>query len=62
MLPTSISSDGGFADGLADHARFNGPVGVRVLADGSILVADTSNHVVRRLVSSPLPPRRRTVR
>jgi hypothetical protein len=37
----------GFADGPALNSRFSGPVGVRVAEDGSIFVADTSNHVIR---------------
>jgi DNA-binding beta-propeller fold protein YncE len=39
---------GGHLDGSARTARFNGPVGIRLVGD-SILVADTSNHVIRRI-------------
>jgi hypothetical protein len=39
----------GYADGFGFEARFTGPVGIRALADGTILVADTSNQVIRLL-------------
>ena len=42
-------SAGGFADGEGSNARFAGPVGLRIAPDGSLLVADTSNHVIRRI-------------
>lgn len=36
------------ADGVGAAARFNGPVGLRIF-NGSLYVADTSNHVIRRI-------------
>jgi len=40
----------GFADGIAQNARFNTPTGLALSADGRFLfVADTSNHRVRRI-------------
>ncbi|MEK6299327.1 MAG: SMP-30/gluconolactonase/LRE family protein [Acidobacteriota bacterium] len=40
----------GFADGIAQNARFNKPTGLALSADGRFLfVADTSNHRVRRI-------------
>lgn len=48
----------GFADGRT--ALFNGPVGVKVDGD-SLLVADTGNGAVRRILLSGLPPRRRSL-
>ncbi len=42
-------SDGGFADGPAASARFNQPSAVAMLADGSVLVADSGNGRVRRI-------------
>lgn len=39
----------GFADGISDAARFNGPVGVAVAQDGTIFVADTYNDRIRAI-------------
>ncbi|GAA4305824.1 redoxin domain-containing protein [Streptomyces venetus] len=39
----------GFADGSADEACFNEPQGLTLLDDGSVVVADTVNHALRRL-------------
>lgn len=39
----------GFADGDAAAAMFNAPVGLKIAPDGSILVADTGNNVIRRV-------------
>jgi DNA-binding beta-propeller fold protein YncE len=47
-----VAGLGGLADGDAAHARFSGPVGLRVAPDGTIIVADTSNHAIRRLFVS----------
>ena len=30
-------------------AKFNAPVGLRIAPDGSIVIADTGNNVIRRL-------------
>lgn len=40
----------GHRDGPGNDAMFRAPIGLAVLADGSILVADSDNHVLRRLV------------
>jgi hypothetical protein len=50
----------GYADGNTEQARFSGPVGLRALADGTILVADTSNNSIRKL--TPVVSRRRVAR
>ena len=39
----------GFADGTAESATFNEPQGVTLVEDGSVVVADTVNHALRRL-------------
>lgn len=44
--------DFGFRDGAADTARLQHPLGVAVLPDGSVAVADTYNGAVRRYDSS----------
>ncbi len=40
--------DFGFRDGPSDQALLQHPLGVAVLPDGSVVVADTYNHAVRR--------------
>ncbi len=42
--------EAGFTDGPVSIACFFAPSAVAVRSDGSILVADTNNHVIRRLV------------
>jgi thiol-disulfide isomerase/thioredoxin len=39
----------GFADGPSDTAAFSEPQGLALLDDGSVVVADTVNHALRRL-------------
>ena len=43
------NGEAGFADGQGAAARFNCPQGLARDKDGSILVADTGNHAVRRV-------------
>ncbi|WP_282089511.1 NHL domain-containing thioredoxin family protein [Streptomyces tendae] len=38
----------GFTDGPADSAEFSEPQGLALLGDGSVVVADTVNHALRR--------------
>ncbi|HEY4557661.1 MAG TPA: NHL domain-containing thioredoxin family protein [Enteractinococcus sp.] len=40
--------DFGFRDGNPDEARLQHPLGVTNLPDGSVLIADTYNHAIRR--------------
>src|SRR5215475_5221227 len=46
-LVAGAPGQSGFADGDADHARFNGAIGVAVNKDGVIFVADTYNDRIR---------------
>jgi len=41
----------GYADGVGVHARFSAPAGAARRPDGTLLVADTGNHRLRRLGS-----------
>ena len=41
--------DPGFVDGPGNDARFDTPCGLAISADGSLLVADTGNHRLRRV-------------
>lgn len=40
---------GGFRDGRASEARFNRPMGLALLPDGTLLVADAWNHCIRAI-------------
>jgi hypothetical protein len=42
----------GYADGPAQQARFSAPAGIALLPDGSLLIADTGNHRLRRITSA----------
>ena len=42
-------SETGFRDGLGAEARFNKPSGLAVYSDGSLVLADTYNHCLRRI-------------
>lgn len=46
---TLAGSVRGFVDGPADQARFATPSAVAVAADGTMYVADTGNHAIRRV-------------
>jgi len=46
---TGGAYSGGYADGPADQAAFEAPQGVAADADGTLYVADTGNHAVRRI-------------
>jgi sugar lactone lactonase YvrE len=48
---TTVAGTGvmGYADGRADEARFNHPQDVAVAPDGTLYVADTGNHAIRKI-------------
>jgi serine/threonine-protein kinase len=52
---TTLAGTGepGDTDGTAAEARFRSPEGVVVDADGNLIVADTGNHRVRKVVLNP---------
>ena len=56
--PTVLAGSGkkGSADGVGEQAEFNAPHNLAVAKDGTIYIADTSNHRVRKL-----DPKTRTV-
>jgi len=45
----SYYDSGAFIDGYRENAMFMKPVGVSICNDGTIIVADTGNHVIRRI-------------
>jgi glucose/arabinose dehydrogenase len=45
----TIGEGSGLQDGTAATARFRHPLGVAAAADGSVIVADTNNHAIRRV-------------
>lgn len=44
-----LGGQSGFVNGTGSAARFNSPTGVTVDRDGNIYVADSSNHVIRKM-------------
>jgi sugar lactone lactonase YvrE len=43
---------GGSSDGIATVAQFNFPTGVAVASDGSVYVADSGNHKIRKITAA----------
>ncbi|NGP57461.1 copper amine oxidase [Paenibacillus thiaminolyticus] len=46
---THLYAEGGYRNGKASEALFNGPAGIAVTAEGGIVVADRWNHAIRYL-------------
>ncbi len=46
------TTEPGYRDGAAAEARFDGPAAVAGAADGSVYVADSRNHVIRKIASN----------
>lgn len=42
------TNSGGFTDGIASGARFSRPAGIAVDARGTLYVADSANHIIRK--------------
>ncbi|MBV9242418.1 MAG: SMP-30/gluconolactonase/LRE family protein, partial [Acidobacteria bacterium] len=53
IVRTISASYRGASDGSLQRARFNSPTGIAVAADGSVIVADSENRLVRRLSVEP---------
>jgi RHS repeat-associated protein len=53
---TTLAGTGkrGFADGTGNLARFSSPKGIAVVSSGAIIVADSGNHVLRRITIPPV--------
>lgn len=51
VVSTVAGGEEGFRDGIATMARLNTPSGVVVDRDGTIYVADTGNHAIRRITA-----------
>lgn len=45
-------SSAGTGDGTGTDARFNGPAGIVAASDGTLYVADTGNHTIRKVTSA----------
>jgi hypothetical protein len=46
---SGLNVAGGYHDGPALQARFNGPTGIAIANDGTIYIADANNHCIRSL-------------
>ena len=44
------NSDSGLLDGALDHARLSNPYGIALSADGTLIIADTGNRLVRAIL------------
>ncbi len=52
LVSTLAGTDFGYNDGPGSWAKFRWPEGMVVAADGSIYIADSGNHNIRRILSS----------
>ncbi len=55
-IVSTVAGEGtaGFLDGAAGVAKFRGPSGLLAARDGTLVVADTENHVMRSITIGPL--------
>jgi sugar lactone lactonase YvrE len=49
LAPLAGSGSAGFVNGRGDAASFDAPIGVAAMPDGSLVVADSGNHCLRRV-------------
>jgi streptogramin lyase len=49
MVSTLAGSTSGFSDGIGSAAQFKLPNGLAVGTDGTVYVADTNNHLIRKV-------------
>ncbi|MFC5405713.1 stalk domain-containing protein [Cohnella soli] len=49
LAKDAIYVEGGFVDGDAQQSRFASPEGLTIAADGTLIVADSLNHVIRSI-------------
>ena len=54
VLTLAGTGDRGLTDGAGNVARFNVPRGVAVTTSSAVIVADTGNHVLRRILLPPV--------
>jgi sugar lactone lactonase YvrE len=47
-----IAGQSGFADGAAGSGQFSSPLGIVVATNGDVFVADSGNHIIRRISGS----------
>lgn len=53
-MTSAATPEAGLADGDGALARFDGPSGLVAAEDGTLFVADTKNHLVKRLTLASL--------
>jgi sugar lactone lactonase YvrE len=44
-----LGGSGGFLDGSSSSALFNSPLGIAISSDGSVFIADSGNHCIRKI-------------
>lgn len=52
LVANGLWVEGGYRNGVAQQARFNGPAGLAIGSDKALYVADSNNHCIRRIDAS----------